>query len=111
MRDPKTAPLVVRAFEMRAEGTSIMRIKAFLAEHGTEKSYMGVEKILYTRTARGEIHFGKYVNERRPRGDRVRRSLAAGATSQGQPRPPGQVRPPAGALGILRCATCGARLS
>ena len=56
------APVVVKAFEMRAEGATIKDIRAFLGEQAIERSYHGVQSMLSSRLYLGEIHFGKLVN-------------------------------------------------
>lgn len=109
-RDPKVAKVVVKAFAMRAAGASIKEVRAFLREHGVERSYHGVQAMLGSRVYLGELRFGDLVNVdshdaivdrdtweavqrtkvprgRRPKSDRL---LAR--------------------LGVLRCATCGSRM-
>jgi DNA invertase Pin-like site-specific DNA recombinase len=104
------APVVLEAFRRRADGATIAEVRAFLAEHGIERSYHGVQHLLTSRVYLGEIHFGELVNleahppivprelwqrvqrvhstrGRRPRSDRL---LAR--------------------LGVLRCAGCGGRM-
>jgi DNA invertase Pin-like site-specific DNA recombinase len=56
------ASIVVKAFEMRADGATIKDIRAFLGEHRIERSYHGVQSMLSSRLYLGEIHFGKLVN-------------------------------------------------
>ena len=107
---PGEAPLVAKAFEMRAEGKSVENIRTFLAEHGIKRSYHGIQRLLASPVMLGEIHFGELVNEsahepiveaetwskvqaiRVPRGRRLtsERLLAR--------------------LGVLRCAACGSRM-
>jgi DNA invertase Pin-like site-specific DNA recombinase len=104
------AKAVTEAFLMRAEGTTIKAVRAFLADNGIRRSYHGVSTMLASRVVLGEIHFGKLGNlqahepivepslwERvqkvsAPRGRRAKseRLLAR--------------------LGILRCGTCGAKM-
>lgn len=108
--DPELAPVVAEAFRMRAAGRPIREIRAYLADHGVRRSFHGVTSMLRSRIYLGEIHFGKLVNLQAhepivtpelwravqrvtvPRGRRAKsdRLLAR--------------------LGVLRCATCGARM-
>src|SRR5207253_2501442 len=60
--NPREAPIVAEAFKRRAEGQSIKAVRAFLREHGIERSYHGVGKLLKSRVVLGEIHFGKLVS-------------------------------------------------
>lgn len=107
---PKEARTIAAAFRMRAEGATVMETRAFLREHGIERSFHGTQAILTSRIYLGELHFGELVNigshpalvdaetwgkvqrMRSPRGRRPKsdRLLAR--------------------LGILRCGTCGARM-
>jgi DNA invertase Pin-like site-specific DNA recombinase len=108
--DPERAPIAVEAVRMRAEGATVKDVRAFLAEHGLRLSFHGVQSFLTSRLLLGELHFGGLSNLeafpplvdvetfnrvqrlRLPRGRRPKseRLLAR--------------------LGVLRCATCGARL-
>lgn len=47
--DPETAPLVQRAFQMRAERVPISRIRAMLKSHGVERSFRGMQVMLASR--------------------------------------------------------------
>jgi hypothetical protein len=60
--DPKAAEDTRQAFEMRANGTTIKEVRAFLRSRGHKLSYHGVMVLLSSRTVLGEIHFGKLVN-------------------------------------------------
>jgi site-specific DNA recombinase len=108
--DPRTAPVVARAFRMRAEGATVAAVRASLRAGGIKLSYHGVCRLLESRVVLGEIHFGKLANlaahdpivdrdlwrrvqrVRVPRGRRAKseRILAR--------------------LGVLRCESCGARM-
>ena len=68
--DPELAPVIVRAFEMRAEREPIKAIRAFLAEHGIERSHHGVDSLLASLVVIGELHFGELVNRRGARAHR-----------------------------------------
>jgi transposase-like protein len=108
--DPERAPMAVEAVRLRAEGATVKEVRAFLADHGLRLSFHGVQSFLTSRLLLGELHFGGLSNLeafpplvdvetfnrvqrlRLPRGRRPKseRLLAR--------------------LGVLRCATCGARL-
>jgi site-specific DNA recombinase len=108
--DPRTAPVVARAFRMRAEGATVAAVRASLRAGGIKLSYHGVCRLLASRVVLGEIHFGKLANlaahdpivdrdlwkrvqrVRVPRGRRAKseRILAR--------------------LGVLRCESCGSRM-
>jgi site-specific DNA recombinase len=105
------APVVAEAFRLRAEGATVMEVRAHLREHGIERSYHGTQQLLRSRIPLGELHFGELVNTashpaiidahtwqavqkmRSPRGRRAKSELLLAR------------------LGVLRCATCGSRLS
>ncbi|HEY3945729.1 MAG TPA: recombinase family protein, partial [Solirubrobacteraceae bacterium] len=109
--DPKQIPIAKRAFEMRASAASLMEIRAMLKSHGIERSHRGVQVMLASRVYLGEIHFGKEVNLTaheaiidRALWDRVQRTrLPRGRRAQSDRL--------LARLGILRCGSCGARLS
>jgi DNA-directed RNA polymerase subunit RPC12/RpoP len=102
--------MAVEAVRLRAEGATVKEVRAFLADHGLRLSFHGVQSFLTSRLLLGELHFGGLSNLeafpplvdvetfnrvqrlRLPRGRRPKseRLLAR--------------------LGVLRCATCGARL-
>jgi site-specific DNA recombinase len=109
-RDPKTAPLVVRAFQMRAEGISLMRIRAFLEEHGIKRSYRGIETLLASRVPLGEIHFGGHVNltAHEPIVDRVLWQRVQRTRNKGGRRAKSDRL--LARLDVLRCGGCGARM-
>lgn len=109
--EPDEAALIVRAFEVRAEGASITQIREMLKSHGVERSHRGVQVMLANRVYLGEVRFGELVNldAHEPI---VSRDLFARVQRMVIPRG----RQPKSEyllarLGILRCASCGARLS
>jgi site-specific DNA recombinase len=108
--EPKTVPIVRRAFEMRVAGESVTQIRNMLKSHDIERSHRGVQVMLANRIYLGELHFGKLVNLtacepiiERELFDRVQRMVI--------PRGP---KPKStrllARLGVLRCGSCGARL-
>src|SRR5664280_3168012 len=96
---------------MRAAGESIKQIRKMLKSHGVERSHRGVQVMLANRIYLGEVHFGKLVNLTahkpiidRELWDRVQRMVIPRG-----PQPASQRL--LSRLGILRCGSCGARLS
>jgi DNA invertase Pin-like site-specific DNA recombinase len=109
--NPQTAPLARRAFEMRAEGASISQVRAMLIEHGVKRSYRGIQVMLASPTYLGEVHFGELVNREahepivdRELWGRVQRMMVPRGRQARSKRLLSR-------LGVLRCGSCGARLS
>jgi DNA invertase Pin-like site-specific DNA recombinase len=109
--NPDEVPIAQRAFKMRADGESITQIRNMLKSHGVERSHRGVQVMLANRIYLGELHFGKLVNLaacepiiERELFDRVQRMFIP------RGRKPKSTRLLA-RLGVLRCGSCGARLS
>jgi DNA invertase Pin-like site-specific DNA recombinase len=109
--DPKTVPLAQRAFEMRAEGKSITQIRNMLREHGVERSHRGVQVMLSSRVYLGEIRFGKLhnVQAHEPIIDRDLWQRVQRMTIPRGHKPKSERL--LARLGVLRCGSCGARLS
>jgi len=108
--DPELAPVVARAFELRAEGKSVRAIRAFLAESGIERSHHSVVVLLASRTVLGELHFGDLVNLEahapivdRALWQRVQRVKGKGGRQTKSDRLLAR-------LDVLHCGTCGARM-
>ena len=108
--DPATATAVAEAFRLRAGGATVKDVRAHLREHGIERSFHGVQALLGSRIYLGEIHFGALANTgshpaivdadtwaavQRARSPRGRRAKSERLLAR---------------LGVLRCATCGARM-
>lgn len=107
---PEEATVVADAFQLRADGATVMEVREFLRQQGIERSFHGTQALLTSRIVLGELRFGELVNPnahpaivdpvvwqkvqqmRSPRGRRAKskRLLAR--------------------LGVLRCETCGARM-
>jgi DNA invertase Pin-like site-specific DNA recombinase len=109
--NPNEVPIVRRVFEMRAAGESVTTIRKMLKAHGIERSHRGVQVMLANRIYLGELHFGKLVNLAacepiidRELWDRVRRTVIPRGPQPASTRLLSR-------LGILRCGSCGARLS
>jgi DNA invertase Pin-like site-specific DNA recombinase len=108
--DPETFPIVAEGFRLRAKGATIREVRGYLRAHGIALSYHGVQAMLCNRFFLGELHFGSLANlEAHP-------ALIDAATwirAQHQHVPRGR-RPKSerllARLGVLRCATCGARM-
>jgi site-specific DNA recombinase len=108
--EPTEAKIVAEAFQMRLDGATVAEVRAYLARHGIERSYHGVQELLRSRVVLGEIHFGKLVNLKahepimspelwaavqRVRVPRGRRAKSEHLLAR---------------LGVLRCGTCGSRM-
>jgi site-specific DNA recombinase len=109
--EPGEVPIVTAAFNMRADGEALRWIRKMLQGHGVERSYRGIQVMLSNRIYLGELHFGKLVNMTacepiidRALFDRVARSFVPRGPKPKSPRLLSR-------LGVLRCGTCGARLS
>ena len=109
--DPNGAAIVRDAFSMRATGASISQIREMLRSHGITRSHRGVQVMLASRTYLGEVHFGELVNLRaheplieRELWDRVQRMVVPRGRRASSERLLAR-------LGVLRCGSCGARLS
>jgi site-specific DNA recombinase len=109
--DPRKVKLMREAVRMRLEGATIAAVQDYLRKHGIKLSYHGVQSLFSSRLLLGELHFGSMVNDDAftpvinvetwqrlqrvsvPRGPRAKseRLLAR--------------------LGVLRCATCNARMA
>jgi len=109
--EPAAARVVVRSFERRDLGASLVEIRAFLAENGIERALCGVAWMLRSRMCLGEIHFGELHNPRaheaivKGRGlfERVqRRTVSRGRQAKSERL--------LARLGVLRCGTCASRM-
>jgi DNA invertase Pin-like site-specific DNA recombinase len=109
--DPELAPVVVKAFEMRAAGKSGNDIRLYLAEHGVKRSTAGARKMLASRVYLGEISHGTAINLTGHEAivseelfDRVQRRTNTGGRKAKSERLLAR-------QGILRCGSCGARMN
>lgn len=104
----ESMPVVAEAFRLRASGAAIMEVRAFLRERGIARSYHGVQSMLRSRLYLGELRFGHHFN---PAAHEpvIERALweAVQSPSRG-PRPRSDQL--LARLGVLRCASCGARM-
>jgi site-specific DNA recombinase len=109
--NPDEVPLVRSAFKMRADGESISAIRNMLKFHGIERSHRGVQVMLANRIYLGELHFGKLVNlaacepiiDQEVWGRVQRMVIPRGPQSTSKRL--------LSRLGVLRCGSCGSRLS
>jgi DNA invertase Pin-like site-specific DNA recombinase len=105
--DPELAPVVLRAFELRAEGATIREVREHLRANGIDRAYSVVKDLLANRIYLGEVNFGKLSNlgahepivspalfdaVQRARAPRGRRAKSERLLAR---------------LGVLRCGTCG----
>ncbi len=110
--DPKTVGIVREAFELRAGGATVAEVRAFLASHGINRSVSGVRKMLTSRLYVGEVHFGGHTPNLeahpaiidRELFDRVGRMVVTAGRKSKSERLLAR-------LGILRCGSCGGRMS
>lgn len=94
------APLIVRAFELRAGGASWSEVGRHLG-----RGISGAGKTIHNRVYLGEINYGEWQNlEAHPA--IVPRDLWEAAQIE-HPPPPRGTRAPALLAGIIRCAGCG----
>jgi site-specific DNA recombinase len=101
------APIVRRAFEMRAEGKTVREVRAYLKANGIGRTYTGTYTFLKTRVVLGELHFGALANMQAHEPivdiqtwERVQRTYVP----KGR-RPKSELL--LARLGVLRCASCG----
>jgi DNA invertase Pin-like site-specific DNA recombinase len=103
------APIVAKAFRMRADGATVGDVRRYLDDNGMGRTLSAVSKLLKSRTVLGEIHFGELVNLKAHPAivdpDTWRRAQRAVAKGK---------RPISKRLlarqGVLRCGSCGARM-
>lgn len=102
-------PVVAEAFRLRAGGATIKDVRAFLRSHGIERSYHGVQSMLRSRLYLGELRFGDLCNlDAHPAV--IDRALWERVQTPG--RGPRQRSDRLLArLGVLRCGSCGARMT
>ena len=110
--DPTTAPAVVEAFRLRADGATIANVRTYLASAGLVLSYTAVTNLLRSRVVVGELHFGSYEPNLqaweaivdREMFDRVQRYVAPRGRQAQSERLLAR-------LGVLRCAGCGSAMT
>jgi site-specific DNA recombinase len=108
--DSKKARAVKQAVRLRVEGATIAEVRQYLRRNGIKRSYHGTQTLLQSRMLLGELRFGKLVNEHAFRAivdpemwQRLQRvSVPRGRRAKSEHL--------LARLGVLRCATCGARM-
>jgi site-specific DNA recombinase len=108
--DPKLAPVVREAIRLRIEGATIAEVRTYLSSHGVRRSYHGVQSLLRSRMLLGELRFGETFN---PDGapalidtetwQRMQRAFVSRGRRAKSERLLAR-------LGVVRCASCGARM-
>ncbi len=108
---PKEARVVAEAFRRRAAGATVKDVREYLRGKGVERSYHGTQALLESRIVLGELRFGD---------DMVNTASHPAIVDAGTWQQVQQARSPRGRrpkserllarLGVLRCATCGARM-
>jgi DNA invertase Pin-like site-specific DNA recombinase len=107
---PEEAPIVKRAFEMRVEGASLRVIHRFLDDHGIKRGSLNTRALmLRSPFAKGEIVWGEYRGVcpaivDRDLFDRVQQTVVSRGRN-------GKSERLLARLDILRCGTCGGRMS
>ena len=106
--DPKRAGAVTEAFRLRDKGATIAEVRKQLRRRGIERSHGGTSALLKSRQAVGEISFG---DKRLPAPALVARDTFERVQKQVVPRgPKSRSERLLARLGVLRCATCDARM-
>jgi DNA invertase Pin-like site-specific DNA recombinase len=109
--DANVRPVIERAFEMRASGSTVDAVRQHLAAHGIVRSYHGTSHLLRDRVYVGEIHFGTHTPNLEAHEPIIGRELFDRV--QGIAVPRGRKAKSdrlLARLGVLRCGSCGARM-
>lgn len=109
--EPIEAAIVVETFKMRGAGTTIEECRQYLHLHGIERTWAGTRSMLTARVFLGEIHFGKLTPNLHAHDPIIDPDVWARAQSTviRGPRPKSDRL--LARLGVLRCASCGGRMS
>jgi site-specific DNA recombinase len=106
------APVMVEAFEMYAGGATIQEVRDHLAAHGVTGSHNGIYRLLSNRLYLGEIHFGDLTNLHAYEPPVISQALWRRVQAVRRPRGGGARSDRLLArLDILRCASCGGRMT
>jgi DNA invertase Pin-like site-specific DNA recombinase len=114
--DPKTAPAITAAFEMRAGGATLREVGDYLEAQGVRSSrdskawaWQSVKDVMARRVYLGELRLGDHVNTE------AHAPLTDVPTWQAAQGPPPRPRRPktGGDLlsGMIRCSSCGYSMS
>ena len=109
--DPQTAPVVAEAFELRAGGASVDAVRGYLRDHGVKLSPHGVQRPFASKVVLGHIYFGELVRlDAHPAIVDAATWKRVQGVSASRGRQAKSERLLA-RLGVLRCATCDARMT
>jgi DNA invertase Pin-like site-specific DNA recombinase len=109
--DPATAPIMVEAFAMRDVGKSFRQIHAYLKSQGIDRQLSSMTKLLSNPLYIGRLEYGEFVNSE------SHEPIIDAATFK---RVKDRIEPAGrqaksdkllSRLGILRCSTCGSRMT
>jgi DNA invertase Pin-like site-specific DNA recombinase len=107
---PTEARIVAEAFKIRADGGTVFQVRDHLRANGIERSFHGTQSLLRSRIVLGELNFGDLHNPAAHPAivdaetwGRVQRVIAPRGRRAKSERLLAR-------LGVLRCATCGARM-
>jgi site-specific DNA recombinase len=104
------ATAIATMFELRADGATVKDCRAHLVDHGIKRTWACVQAMLKSRVYRGEINFGELVNlTAHPAIIDADVWARAQRTEIRGPRPKSERL--LARLGVLRCASCGGRLT
>lgn len=110
--DPVLAPVVAEGFAMRARGATVEAVTTHLQAHGATITETGVRALLASRVVLGEIHFGAFAPNLHAHKPIVERGVWEAAqrmvVSKGRKSQSDRLL---ARLGIVVCASCGARMS
>jgi site-specific DNA recombinase len=110
--DPKKARVVQEAVRLRVdEGATIATVREYLRGHGVKRSYHGTQALLKSRMLLGELRFGDLLNEDAfPAivGPETWQKLERVSLPRGRRAKSDRLL---ARLGVLRCGSCGARMS
>lgn len=111
--DPTLAPVVQRAFEMRARShpALVREVRAYLAANGITLTYPGTVKFLKSTVVLGEIRYGRFTPNLHAHEAIVNRETWARVQEARVPK--GRMAKSErllARLGVLRCGTCDSRM-
>jgi DNA invertase Pin-like site-specific DNA recombinase len=110
--DPAAGRAVARAFALRVSGATIGDVRQLLRGQGLDLSYASVGRLLANRAVLGEIHYGSFrpnLKAHEPIVDReVWKAAQRVKVSAGRKAKSERLL---ARLGVLRCGSCGGRMS
>jgi DNA invertase Pin-like site-specific DNA recombinase len=109
--DPATKDVITEAFAMRAAGSTMAEIHGYLGAHGVEVSYAAVTRLLRNRAYLGEVNFGKLQNLEAHEPIITPEVWKAAQRTKPTPGRRAKSERLLARLGVLRCASCGRRMS